>query len=441
MVHTFESIEQFLFSRASKEFKLGLRNVTALSEIMGRPQDRFPSIHIAGTNGKGSTSALIESVLRSSGYNTGLYISPHLVTMRERIQIRGTLISREEVVDLFRALEPHIAPTGVTFFEILTMMAFLSFIRHGVNAAVLEVGLGGRLDATNIVTPLLTVITDIGLDHMHILGHSLNEIALEKAGILKKGIPCISGARRASIRNLLEKTARSKQAPISFSEDLVRISKIRLLENGCRLDARCGSSAYHDLFVGLAGQHQVRNAGVALLAVEKLREMGWRIPDEAVAAGFRDVHWPARLQLLPTVPKLLLDSAHNPGGMRSLVQALKTIFSFERLHLVFGVLEDKNYRQMLSAIAPLACRVTLTQPLNARALAPEKLLSHSSLQGKPAEAAPDIGEAVARAMAHAGTNDLVVCAGSMFFVGEVLRLWQEGKLGPGNQQIKSKKGI
>lgn len=421
---TYQQAVNYLFGRRAKGMKLGLENVHHLLGRLDHPERRFPSIHIAGTNGKGSTAALLESILREAGVKTGIYTSPHLIDMRERIKIRGRSISQKDVVEILERIMPHIEATGASFFEILTAMAFLYFTEKDVDIAVLETGLGGRLDATNLVVPQLTIITEIGLEHTRILGKNLQSISREKAGILKTGIPCLAGTKNSKVKKFFTEFTHQSKVPLIFSHESVKISRVRLSEHGSHFDAHTGSTSYRDLSLKLLGNHQVDNSALALLAVEELRKQGWLIPEKAVRRGLEKVDWPARLQMLQEKPKMLLDSAHNPLGMRTLVKALKTLFDYDRLILVFGVLKDKDYRSMTAQIMPLADKVILTKPLSDRALEPERLLRLSATRGKPTEVIPSIEDAWMKAVRLARNEDLVCAAGSIYFVGEVLRLWE-----------------
>ena len=420
-IKTYPQAVEYLFSRRAKGMKLGLDNIRNLVERLGHPENRFPSVHVAGTNGKGSTVAILESILRQAGYQSGRYISPHLVDMRERIQIRGESISERDVVEMIRNIKPHIEAAGASFFEILTAMGFLAFAGNKVDIAVLETGLGGRLDATNVVTPLLTLVTEIGLEHTRILGNRLEAIAGEKAGIFKPGIPCLSGASHSRARKALARLAAERDVPITFTKNSVRISGVRLTDTGSWFDCQTNAAQYRNLILNLLGSHQVRNAALALLAVDRLRDQGWHITEDAVRKGLENVPWQARLQVLRRNPTVLLDSAHNPMGIRTLVKALNTLFTYDRLVLVFGVLRDKAYRQMYNRLAPLADVVILTRPLSDRALDPEELTHLPASKDRHVEVIPDISKAWNRAMTHANRGDLVCGAGSIYFVGEVLR--------------------
>ena len=420
-IKTYPQAVEYLFSRRAKGMKLGLDNIRNLVERLGHPENRFPSVHVAGTNGKGSTVAILESILRQAGYQSGRYISPHLVDMRERIQIRGESISERDVVEMIRNMKPHIEAAGASFFEILTAMGFLAFAGNKVDIAVLETGLGGRLDATNVVTPLLTLVTEIGLEHTRILGNRLEAIAGEKAGIFKPGIPCLSGASHSRARKALARLAAERDVPITFTKNSVRISGVRLTDTGSWFDCQTNAAQYRNLIINLLGSHQVRNAALTLLAVDRLRDQGWHITEDAVRKGLENVPWQARLQVLRRNPTVLLDSAHNPMGIRTLVKALNTLFTYDRLVLVFGVLRDKAYRQMYNRLAPLADVVILTRPLSDRALDPEELTHLPASKDRHVEVIPDIAKAWNRAMTLTNRGDLVCGAGSIYFVGEVLR--------------------
>ncbi len=407
--------------------KLGLDQIQALMARLNHPEQNFPSIHIAGTNGKGSTAVILESVLRAAGYRTGLYTSPHLMDMRERILIRGRSLSKKEITEMVQFLKPHADAVHASFFEILTALAFLYFTKNTIDVAVLETGLGGRLDATNVVRPILTVLTEIGIDHTNILGKNLRTIAGEKAGILKPGILCLSGTKKPAVRDTLIRISGKKGVPIRFLKDKVRIKNIRLSENGSWFDYGSNRSQYDRLHLNLLGSHQIENGTLALMAVDALREAGWSIPENAIRQGLERVVWKARLQILQRDPTLLLDSAHNPLGMDSLVHTLTSIFKYDRLILVFGVLKDKAYRIMVQKIVPLADEIILTKPLSDRALDPESLSRLSIFNGKSVQVIPDIPAAWKKAVTMAGRKDLVCGCGSIFFVGEVLRVWERKK--------------
>jgi len=415
----YKKVQDFLFVRSAKGMKLGLAHIRNLLAELDNPENAFPSIHIAGTNGKGSTAAILESILRAAGYQSGLYTSPHLVDMRERIRIRGKCISEKEVVDQITSLESLLESTGVSFFEILTALAFLHFKTFQVDIAVLETGLGGRLDATNLVTPLLSIITDIGLDHTRILGRRLLDVAREKAGIMKPDVICLSGARNKRVQTFLSQYAEENKTPFQLIHNKVQISNIQCSDQGSWFNFKTEKSEYKKLYLRLLGEHQIENSALVIQAVEILREKGWDISEKSVRLGLETVQWPARLELVQGSPRILLDSAHNVMSIQKLVNTLKTLFTYKRLILVFGVLADKNYNKMFESIAPLADEIILTKPLSDRALEPKMLLDHPSLKNRKPKVLPDIGEAWSVTLKTAQKDDLICAAGSIYFVGEI----------------------
>ena len=415
----------YLFERHQKGLKLGLERMNLLLRLIGRPQDHFPSVHIAGTNGKGSTAAMLAAVLSKAGHRTGLYTSPHLIDMRERIQINGKVIGKNELVTLLNEISAEIEQTDASFFECLTALAFLYFEKRKVDIAVVETGLGGRLDATNTVRPVITIVTEIGLDHTKILGKTLKPIAAEKAGIFKTEVPCIVGSRNKSVNAFFKEKAEETGCPILFSRSAVKFTRTRLTETGSRVHASTDENEYPDLFLNLAGEHQLSNLATALLTIDQLRNLGYIIPGNAVRQGLSSVQWPARLDLISQNPKILLDSAHNAPGMKRLAKAIRTLFSFKRLILIFGVLEDKAYRTMFRTIAPLADRIILTTPLSERALPAEKLESLAGNENRPYWIRPRIEDAFLLARELAEKNDMIVGTGSIYFVGELLRICRE----------------
>lgn len=434
MTRRYRESTDYLFSRQARGMKLGLENIRRFLELLGNPEKSVPCIHIAGTNGKGSTAAILASVLKEAGYRTGLYTSPHLIDMRERIRIDHRPISAAEVTRFIDTHRPAIEGTGVSFFEILTGMALDTFQKASVDIAVLETGLGGRLDATNLTRPLMTLITEIGLDHTRILGKTLEAVAREKAGILKPGIPCLCGVTAPALQDLFTRLSRETSCPIDLVGHSVRIEQIRATDRGTTFRAVTRDRSYEDLHLRLPGLHQVHNAAMVLRSVDFLRARGWTLSDEALRRGLTRVRWPARLDVLSRRPLVLLDSAHNPLGMRSLVQALK-LFSFRRMILLFGVLEDKDYRTMTRLIFPLAHHIVLTRPLSHRALEPDRLHALHPETGGSRETIPDIARALKRAVSLAEKEDLVCIAGSIYLAGEIIRLWKNKPAPPDPQEV------
>jgi dihydrofolate synthase / folylpolyglutamate synthase len=418
---TYRQAVDYLFNRPHRTLKFGLDAIRDLLERIGNPQKTFPSIHVAGTNGKGSTVAMLESVLRASGFRTGCYTSPHLVDMRERIRVSGRDVPAAAVTGWMNRHLAEAESAGASVFEILTAMAFTRFRDAAVDIAVIETGLGGRLDATNTVEPVLTAITEIGKDHTEWLGDTLERIADEKAGILKPGVPCVAGTGRRRVAGLLAARAGAAPCPIVFSRRAVRLTGLTCTDRSSRFRARTENASYPDLTLGLAGRHQIDNAAIVLAAVDELRKAGWKIPDRAVRSGLRNVDWPGRLQVLGRRPTALIDSAHNPPGVETLASALKTLYHYKRLILVFGVLADKDYAAMLKTLAPLADRIVLTRPLSDRAMDPGDLAGLPALRRKRPVVIPDIGAAWKAGLAEAGPGDLVCGTGSIYCVGEIIK--------------------
>lgn len=419
---TYSQSLEFLYSRRAKDMKLGLDHIRELLRRLGHPERTFKSVHIAGTNGKGSTAAMLESVLREAGYRTGLYTSPHLIDLRERIRLNGDCIPLGEVVDYVARIRPHAEETDASFFEILTAMAFLYFSHQQVDIAVIETGLGGRLDATNTLTPELAVITEIGLDHTKILGKKTEAIAAEKAGILKSNVPGVIGSRNTSVKRFYRRIGTEKALDLRFVDDETRIEHVRCSEQCTRFHLKTGKKKYKNLRMNLLGEHQVENAAIAVSAAEVLAERGWRIKESNIRQGLRKAVWRARLELVQIAPKVLLDSAHNPMGVKRLVHALNRIFRYDRLILVFGVLGDKDYKSMCADLMPLADRIVLTKPDNDRALDPEQLARLAVFRDKEVTVLKNPADAWTAAVKFARHHDLVCAAGSIYFVGDILHL-------------------
>jgi len=414
--------EDFLFSRHATALKLGLENIRKLTELLGHPEKRIKAIHIAGTNGKGSTAAILESILCEAGYKTMLYTSPHLYDVKERLRLCRKKISERDFIRIINTLKLPAEASGASFFEIMTAAAFTWSVEQYADFTILETGLGGRLDATNVVTPLVSVITQIGHDHTKTLGSDLISIAREKAGIIKNRIPCVTGVSQPDVKKYLSDFAKGKDVDISFSQTDVSLSDIRLSDTGSTFSASTSLRNYLDLHLNLLGEHQIENAATALSTIDTLLRMGFDIPEKAVLSGMKKVLWEGRIQLLDRNPLLLIDAAHNTAGVKTLVKSLKNLFSYEKMILVFGVLADKNYTEMLDMIVPLAHRIILTKPESPRALDPTELLKLQILSHKNTEVIESIPHAWEKAVSYAEKNDLVCGAGSIYFIGIVLRM-------------------
>ncbi len=395
--------------------KLGLDVIDNMLAGLDHPEKRFSCIHIAGTNGKGSIASMLSSVLHAAGYRTGLYTSPHLIRFNERICIDNTPVPDAEVVDAFEAVKGiYSGDREPTFFEYTTAMALYLFGKAKVDWAVIETGMGGRLDATNIITPAISVITNISIEHQTYLGNTIAQVTSEKAGIIKPGIPVITGVRQSSAIDVIRHTAAEKSAPLfRLGEDF------RVRRNGHDAFTYYGMRhTWPDMKNPLPGKHQVENAAIALATCETLTSLGKTIPMEAIRTGLSKVRWPGRLEIIPGSPTLVIDGAHNLNAARRLADFLEDYASNRKLTLVIGILDDKPYERMLKTLVPLAERVILTRPRIDRSLAPESLLAVARSLTPRVDIIEDVGDAVAAAERDASPEDIVCVAGSLYVVGE-----------------------
>ncbi|HEY5269667.1 MAG TPA: folylpolyglutamate synthase/dihydrofolate synthase family protein [Anaerolineales bacterium] len=413
-----------------------LERMRVLMALLGSPEQKYPSLHVAGTKGKGSTSALMASALTAAGYKTGLYTSPHLQDYVERIQIDGRPISHAQLVKLVEQVRPHVAAVPkLTTFEITTALGFLHFAQQNVEAAVIEVGLGGRLDATNVVIPRVSVITSLSYDHMVVLGNTLTLIAGEKAGIIKPGIPVVSSPQKDEARVVLERVAGERHAPLTLvgREVLFAAGEHSLdgqtLTVSSKQEAERSKQAAENsqesviLRVPLLGRHQVANAATAYAA---LKASGLNVSDEAISRGFAGVTWPCRFEIVRREPPVILDSAHNQDSFEKLAQTLEDYFPGRPVLLIFGSSEDKDVGGMLAALKGRLKLVLATKAVHPRAIEPEKIVETANRLGVRAEAAAPVDAALARALAlAAGGGEIVLSAGSMFVTAEVKTAWEK----------------
>jgi len=431
--------------------KFDLANIRALAARMGEPQRKFASVHIAGTNGKGSTAAMVESILRHAGFKTGLYTSPHLERINERIRVNGAEISDAEFAAAFtrlRGLIEEMLSTGElaahpTYFECVTAMAMDVFARKGVEIAALEVGMGGRLDSTNIVAPEAVVITQIAFDHEAFLGHSIAEIAAEKAGIIKAGVPVVSAAEHPEARAVIQRRAAEMKAPLVEIDEAYRVEELgaqegfylaTVVDAGGELrekDAQPGVAVLPnrrriELKPGLAGRYQMRNAVTALATTRALAGRGFQITDENIAAGIAMVQWPGRLERIGEQPTIFLDGTHNPAGARELAAFWDEHLAGRKIHLVYGSVRDKSVDEIAGLLFPRAAHVTITAPRQPRALSAEALAGMTRHLAPQIDVVADASEAVARALETAEREDVVFVTGSLYLVGEISQWWKSG---------------
>ncbi len=396
--------------------KLGLDTITAMLSALGDPHKQFQTIHIAGTNGKGSVAAMLTAILRASGYSVGRYTSPHLERFNERICIDDQPISDNEVVmDYQQVMAIEDLPRQPTFFEFTTAMAFEAFARHQVEWAVIETGMGGRLDATSVIDPVLSIITNISLEHKKYLGGTLPLIAAEKAGIIKPEVPVVSGVRQNSARTVIARKAAEEHA------SLVQMGKdFKYRRNAAKGFSYFG--LYHrwrDIQLSLAGEHQVDNASLVLAACELLIHNSLaNIEEESVRKGLISASWPGRLEIVCEAPFVILDGAHNLMAARVLGRYLKRHFKDRDITLVVGVLDDKPYASILKDLIAPCRRVVVTQPRIDRAVPVERLASVAKRFSQNVTTKEDVGEALRHAISSSGPEEVICVAGSLYVVGE-----------------------
>ena len=405
--------------------KSGLDNMRALMARLGNVHSTLRMVHVAGTNGKGSTCAMIERMLREAGYKTGLYTSPYIEVYNERIRINGAPVSGEKLAALVECIWPAVEAcerdgVHITEFELGTALAFAAFGMEKVDVAIIEVGLGGRLDPTNIITPLVSVITGVGMDHMQFLGSTIEEIALEKAGIMKRGVPVVLGPQEKAARSVLLAAARGLDIPV-LDPDAENVTET---SRDVTFDVRLPEETIRALRVSLCGRHQAENACAALGAISVLRRRGFAVPQEAVRRGMAKVRWPGRLEYFGHV---LLDGAHNDPGVRALCAYADAWLPREKTVLLTGMLRDKETEKMTRRLsARVRCAVCAT-PKNPRALPAGELADAFCRDGLRVYVEDDAARALAKARALAGPEGIVLAAGSLYMIGELRTLLRQEK--------------
>jgi dihydrofolate synthase/folylpolyglutamate synthase len=384
---------------------LSLDRVNRLLDRLGRPDRAYRAIHIAGTKGKGSTAAMIESCLRAAGYRTGFYTSPHLHTFRERMRVNNEYISREEFAQLVDELELHLtAVEGVTWFEVVTTLAFMYFARSQIDVAVLEVGLGGRFDATNVVTPIVSVITSLSLDHMNLLGRTIEQIAFEKAGIIKRHVPVVSAPQVPEAMDVIRRVARVRSAKLTVAPS----------------PWSSPNSQQREGPLPLLGAHQLINASVAVTALQIVKQCGLSINDEAIQRGLADVKWPGRLEVLGREPLVVVDGAHNGDSAQKLAVALREVFHLGRWTLIIGISADKDIPAILDGLLPIAERVIVTRASNSRAADIQMIGAQVADRGYELARAATVAEALEIALRE---QSPIIITGSLFTVADAREAW------------------
>jgi dihydrofolate synthase/folylpolyglutamate synthase len=401
-----------------------LDRMFALMDLLDKPQSRYPIIHVAGTKGKGSVSALCASALQAAGYKVGLYTSPHLEDYCERIQINGQPISHTQMVDLIEEIKPAVAQIEkLTTFEITTALAFMAFAKDNANAAVIEVGLGGRLDATNVVTPYVSVITSLSYDHMLVLGDTLAKIAGEKAGIIKAGVPVVSSPQKDEALEVLVRIANERGADFTLVGRDLQFQRTDHGLDGQTLQVGTPGRPPIKIEIPLLGIHQIENAATAFAA---LKASGLKVTDADIQKGFSQVQWPARFEVVRREPPIILDSAHNQDSFQKLRETLDENFPGKQVYLIFGASEDKNIPGMFAEMKPKIRRLIVTRADHPRALEVEKIQSLADQVGVPHEAVTPVESAFRRALELSSKDgSIVLSAGSMFVTAEVMTAWKK----------------
>jgi dihydrofolate synthase / folylpolyglutamate synthase len=423
---SYEEAVQYLYGLQKYGIKFGLSKTSNLLKAFGNPHRGRAYVHIGGTNGKGSVAAMVESILMHSGLKVGFYSSPHLVRFTERFKVNGREISPERtaqlVVELQGCVDPREPPT---FFEFTTAMGLIHFAREKVDISIMEVGMGGRLDATNVIRPKVSVITNISLDHQAFLGRRLTDIASEKAGIIKRGVDVLTAATQPAVLQLFKKVCEERGAPLwRLGRDIrIRCEDRRFHYYGLDRDLR-------DLETALPGKHQCRNAALALGVIEVLRRKGFKVSEEDMREGLKTPHWPGRLQTVSLNPLVVLDGAHNPAAVRSTIKSVTRDMKYGRMILVLGVMADKDISGIIRAIVPAADYVICTRPAYPRAAPPEILMEAARPIWKGGEASPRLQDALKRAKDMARPDDLILVTGSLFTVGEAMACLDPGTFHP-----------
>ena len=414
---TYEEALTYIHSVCWKGSVPGLSRTQELLERLGNPEKTMKYVHITGTNGKGSTAAMTASVLRRAGYRTGLYTSPFLWRFNERMDVDGVDISDEELAEITAEVKPFAdaMEDHPTEFELVTVIAFVYFARHNCEIVVLEVGMGGALDSTNVIpAPEVAVMTNIGLDHTEYLGSTLEKIAATKAGIIKPGTRVVLYPSTPGVEATVEQVCRERQTPLTVADFAAIVPE--------KWDFSGQSFDYHEfrgVRLPLLGNHQLRNCAVVLETVEALRRQGWSISDEQLYDGIRDTVWPGRFELLRRDPVFIVDGGHNPQCMEALADNMRTYLAGRDITALTGVMADKDYSDMYAMVAPYISRFVTVTPDNPRAMGAEELAAFLSRFGKPARAAPTVEQGVLEAMALAGKDGVVLAFGSLYMTGTI----------------------
>ncbi|MFD3156091.1 bifunctional folylpolyglutamate synthase/dihydrofolate synthase [Haloimpatiens sp. FM7330] len=432
----YEEVMNYVNNTAKLGSNLGLERTEKLLELLGNPHKKLKCIHIAGTNGKGSTTSMISQIMRQAGYKVGMYTSPYIEEFEERIQINGENISKNDLVCVINKVAENVEKVvqlgyeHPTQFEIITCAMFLYFYKQKVDYAVIEVGLGGRLDSTNVINPILTIIASISFDHMHILGDTIDKIAYEKAGIIKAGVPVVLYPQSKEAESVIEKICNDKNSK------LIKVDRnsVKYLEKENIYDETndikkviqrlnvCTVKNTYDIKLSLLGKHQMLNCAVAIKAVEQLIDMGIKISKGNIIKALKSVKWPARLEIIKNNPLVVIDGAHNIDGITKLTESINSYFNYKKLILIIGILADKQVDNMVKTIVPMASKVITVTPNSDRAEIGDDLKNVVIKYNSDCESVQNYKEAYEKALDYCDKDDLLLICGSLYMVGDMRRI-------------------
>ena len=416
---TYREAVKDLSARHMFGIKLGLQNITNIMERLGNPQREFQSVHIAGTNGKGSTAAILSSLFTAQGLTTGLYTSPHISSVRERFRINGSCIKPAEFAELYSEVIQHINDIPATFFEITTALAFLYFRRQNADAAAIEVGMGGKFDATNIIIPDCSIITNIGYDHQEYLGSTLEQITGEKCGIIKQNIPVVSGVELPELQQIITKIAQERDAPLYESRQLVRLENVQLTPENSTFDVHVQGTSIKQVSFPLAGAYQLANIRTALAAYAVVNGGDIKPHITHIKKGLSETVWAERFSLYRKNPTVIIDVAHNESGFRALTENIMKLFPGKKVLLMVGMKADKNCRQALAPILPL-CREGIGIPISGeKGISPHTFRDVFSDSRVPFYWFRSVRSAAVYAYSQVQKNEIIVCAGSHYIIHSV----------------------
>lgn len=415
-----KKLTSYLFGLRRFGIRLGLENISRLLTVLQNPQQKFKSIHIAGTNGKGSTGAMIASILQTAGLTTGLYVSPHLISFQERIRVNSHWIPIETVQKFVDLLHPTIKTYHCTFFEVMTALAFAHFAEQGVEYAVIETGMGGRLDATNVLTPVVSVITEIDLDHTGELGGTIRDIAREKAGIIKTNTPVVTSAHDPDAIGVFRAICRERNSSLHPVAEECHYWDVQISSAGTTFHVQTPRRRDEIIQLRLHGIHQICNAITAIRTVELLNLAETKISKSHIRQGLRNTYWPGRFQIYSNRPTIILDIAHNPNGLKQLVRTFDLVFPGKLFILMMGVLADKDFEAMVDEVLPKTREVIAVQPNNPRSLSSEKLADVFRKKGIAARDSGMVKNGLAVFLKNFSKEDILVVTGSNYTVSDAL---------------------